>query len=104
VGAFVPSVAPTLLARPLEHRPTGEHRPGTAPHELVRLVGGIRSNDVEEPLGTLAGRRKTLRGEEDAGLADPEARNRSVDAREIPLVELVGDAGPVAAELDRPRP
>jgi hypothetical protein len=85
--ALAPRVGPTVLARPLEHRPGGEHRPGRAPHQLGSGVAGVRDEVRMEVVGEAVVGRQPPRDGEDPRLAAEEARlrgRRQLDLRGKP--------------------
>ena len=74
--ALAPRFGPPVLARPVEHRLRHEHRAGSTPHDLDRLVVDVLAHAHEEPVGELGPRLEPPQGEERAGFAQEQCRRR----------------------------
>ena len=88
VRALAPRLAPSLLAGPVGHRARGVHRPGDAPHHLVRLVADVLPDAREQVVRDLRVRREAPGNGEDAGLAPEQGRLRP--ARQLVAGDEVG--------------
>jgi hypothetical protein len=57
-------------------RVRGEHRSRSTPHQLLRLVGDVQANELEEPVGAVGGRCNATGDEQDPRLTAEERRVR----------------------------